>query len=251
MSFAERMGQRRKELGLSRMELATRLGVSASAISNYENGFSAPKEEILLRMFDVLETEPNFLFQDSFTAKSDTLSSNELKLIARYRALTAKGKLAVSSLLDAMEEKHESRTVAFPAPPARQIPLFASAAAAGYAAPILGEEYEMMDADEAPAAAQFAIRISGDSMEPHIKDGSIVYVGREPLADGDIGIFCVDGDAFCKQYHKDALGMVYLLSLNRKREDADVLLPPSSGRMLACFGKVLMREHFPLPDSVR
>ena len=29
--------------------------------------------------------------------------------------------------------------------------------------------------------------------------------------------------------------------------DADVILPPTSGRTLACFGKVLLRGHCPLP----
>ena len=138
-----------------------------------------------------------------------------------------------------------------PAPrPARRIPLFASPAAAGYASPVLGEEYEMIDAG-GEDAAQFAVRICGDSMEPHIPDGSIVYVGREPLQNGDVGIFCVDGDTFCKQYYKDALGIVYLFSLNRARADADVALPPSSGRTLACFGRVLLKRRFPLPAGAR
>lgn len=34
----------------------------------------------------------------------------------------------------------------------------------------------------------------------------------------------------CKQYVRDGLGMVYLFSLNRRRAEADILLPPSSGR---------------------
>lgn len=39
-----------------------------------------------------------------------------------------------------------------------------------------------------------------------------------------MGIFCVDGDIFCKQYYKDPAGTVYLFSLNRARADADVVL---------------------------
>lgn len=251
MSFAERMKNRRMELGITRSELAKRLNVSASAISNYENEVSAPKEDILLRLFDALDVEPNYLFQDSFTARSGTMSPNEIVLVERYRALTAKGRQAINAVLDAAEEEHRSKVAALPAQRSvRQIPLFASPAAAGYVSPILGEEYEMIDVDTA-ARAQFAVRISGDSMEPHIRDGSIVYVAREPLQNGDIGVFCVDNDTFCKQYYKDPLGMVYLFSLNRDRADADVVLPPSSGRSLSCFGKVLMNKHFPLPEGAQ
>ena len=72
------------------------------------------------------------------------------------------------------------------------------------------------------------MRIQGDSMEPYIHDGSVVYVNHDPLRAGDVGIFCVDGDMLCKQYYRDPLGVVYLFSLNRRRADADVILPPSS-----------------------
>ena len=49
MSFGERIKFRRGELKLSRGELAGRLGVSPSAVSNYENGLSFPKEDVMLR----------------------------------------------------------------------------------------------------------------------------------------------------------------------------------------------------------
>lgn len=252
MSFGEQMKKRRQELKLSRSELARRLDVSVSAISNYENGLSSPKEEVLLRLFDALEAEPNYLFQDSFRSAEGIMSSTERQLIRRYRALSAKGKLAVSAVLDAVEEDRSGKVIALPENKKfRQIPLFASPAAAGYASPVLGEEYEMIDVEEEQSSAHFAIRICGDSMEPYIPDGAIVYVGREPLKNGDIGIFCVDGDTFCKQYYKDALGMVYLFSLNRKRADADVILAASSGQTLTCFGKVLTEKRFPLPEGAR
>ena len=83
-------------------------------------------------------------------------------------------------------------------------------------------------------------------MEPYICHGSVAYVNRDPLASGDVGIFCVDGDMFCKQYVRDKLGIVYLLSLNRRRADADVVLPRSSGRSLVCLGRVLLPSKPPV-----
>ena len=68
----------------------------------------------------------------------------------------------------------------------------------------------------------------------------MVDVNRDPLSNGDVGIFWVDGDMLCKQYVRDKLGMVYLFSLNRARADADVVLPRDSGRSLVCFGRVLL-----------
>ena len=69
MSFGKQMRLRREALGLSRAELAEELGVSPSAISNYENGLSSPKEDILLKLFDALQVDPNYLFRGSFRAE--------------------------------------------------------------------------------------------------------------------------------------------------------------------------------------
>ena len=66
MSFGEQLRRRREELGMSRDALAEKLGVSRSAIGNYETGVSTPKEDVLLRLFDALRVDPNYLYEGSF-----------------------------------------------------------------------------------------------------------------------------------------------------------------------------------------
>ena len=85
-------------------------------------------------------------------------------------------------------------------------------------------------------------------MAPYIADSSVVYVNRDPLKAGDVGIFCADGDMLCKQYYKDPAGIVYLFSLNRARADADQVFTPAGGRTLVCFGRVIMHA-LPLPGK--
>ena len=63
MSFGERIKYRRGELKLSRADLAERLGVSSSAVSNYENGVSFPKAEIAFGLCDILDITPRELFE--------------------------------------------------------------------------------------------------------------------------------------------------------------------------------------------
>ena len=58
MSFGQRLRERREELGMSRAELASRLGVSVSAIGNYETGQNAVREDVLMRLFHVPGAEP-------------------------------------------------------------------------------------------------------------------------------------------------------------------------------------------------
>ena len=89
MSFGERLRTRREELALSRAELAEKLGVTRSAIGNYETGVSFPKEDILLRLFDCLQVDPNYLYGDSFRSTSQRLTHQEQRLLEqeRYRSL--------------------------------------------------------------------------------------------------------------------------------------------------------------------
>ena len=249
MSFSEQLKSRRESLGLTRAALAGQLGISASAVGNYETGVSFPKEDVLLRLFDALRTEPNRLFCDSYRASGFELSPAERELLEKYRSLSRVGRDTVRSVTDALCDYRDELALERGAEPEpRLIPLYNTPAAAGYAAPVPDEDFTYIPADESvPRGADFAVRIQGDSMEPHIRDGSVVYVNRDPLTDGDVGIFCVDGAMLCKQYHRDALGMTYLFSLNRARADADVLLTPTGGRSLACFGRVMLPHRLPVP----
>ena len=88
MAFGDRIKARREELALSRPQLADRLGVTPSTVSNYETGVSFPKEEMMLRLFDCLETDPNTLFQDSFRRGADVLTERERQLLEQYRSLS-------------------------------------------------------------------------------------------------------------------------------------------------------------------
>ena len=249
MRFGERVRERREELGMTRYQLAERLGISLSAVSNYETGVSFPKEEVMLRLFDCLETTPDVLFQDSFRTGRQVLSQKERALLEKYRGLSLMGRETVRSVVDALCAYRDDLEQGRPDRESRLIPLYRSPAAAGYAAPVFGEDFDyILVSEDVPQGAEFAVRIQGDSMTPYIRDGAVVYVNRDPLAAGDVGIFWVDGDVLCKQYYKDPAGTVYLFSLNRARSDADVVLTASSGRTLACFGRVILHAP-PLPGK--
>ena len=66
--------------------------------------------------------------------------------------------------------------------------------------------------------ADYALRISGNSMEPRYRDGDILLVQEcETLEFGELGIFILDGNGFFKVYGGDRL-----YSLNP--EYGDILL---------------------------
>mgnify|MGYP000706428936 CR=1 FL=1 len=66
-----------------------------------------------------------------------------------------------------------------------------------------------------PEEADYAVYIQGNSMYPYIHDGDMVYVKKDAeLSVGDVGIFCVDGAMYCKQYYLDDNNNLVLVSAN-------------------------------------
>ena len=93
MSFSSRLRQAREQANLTQQDIAKKLGVTKNAISNYENGVSSPKWDVLVKIFDVLQVEPNFLYQDDFTASSiDTaLTPTQTSLLSIFDELNEEG----------------------------------------------------------------------------------------------------------------------------------------------------------------
>lgn len=251
MSFGDQLRSRREELNMSRATLAEALGVSKSAIGNYETGISFPKEDILLRLFDCLQIDPNYLYQDSFRNGGGIITHNEQVLLEKYRGLSSKAREVVRSVMDVMDAFREDGGQGKPPEQEpRVIPLYHSPPAVGYAAPVFGEDFDYLTVtDDIPRGAEFAVRISGNSMSPWIADEAVVYVNRDPLSAGDVGIFCVDGHMLCRQYYRAPEGTVHLLSLNRNRSGDDVTLPADSGKTAVCFGRVMIHT-MSLPENL-
>ena len=166
--------------------------------------------------------------------------------ILTYEALNESGQSELLRYGRALSQNPRYRAAK---PKITYIKHYLTAAAAGYAAPIEGEDYELIERPaDAPAQADFCISIAGDSMAPWIPDGSLVYVRRDsPLEEFDVGVFFVDGDVLCKQYCTDSFGTLYLLSANPRREDANRIIPRSSDSTVVCFGKVLLKRKLPKP----
>lgn len=60
--------------------------------------------------------------------------------------------------------------------------------------------------DDIPEGADTTIDIAGDSMEPTLSNGDVVYVQHtNQLEIGDIGVFYLDGQNFIKEYGGDEL----------------------------------------------
>ena len=96
--------------------------------------------------------------------------------------------------------------------------------------------------------AVFAFQVADGTMAPLLPEGGIAYVESRPVGPGDVGVFLVNGEAVCRQYYRDPLGMVYLFVLDRRFSWLDRLVPPKAQGDLVCLGRVAVPTQ-PLPGK--
>ena len=82
-----------------------------------------------------------------------------------------------------------------------------------------------------PKSADFAVKVSGDSMIPRFVDGQTVFIKKqETLEINEIGVFALNNDSFIKK-----LGERTLISLNPEYPP----IPINENDSLYVFGKVV------------
>ena len=187
---------------MSQIEVAQWLSANykptnAKVISSWERGGSIPNAEQLIHLCDVYGVDNIRL---TFLGKKTGLNDIGIRRLQEYAELLAES----------------GRYAYIPAPePLRKLRLYDLPVSAGAGAYLDSDDYEEIEVDvTVPRGTDYAVRISGDSMTPRFVDGQIIFIHQQPnVEDGEIGIFYLNGNAYCKK----KLGG-FLVSLNPKYE---------------------------------
>ncbi len=215
MELCDILRRLRTERGWSQIEVGQKLealGCSASqkAVSRWERGSTEPNIRqfiALCELYDVRDVPAVF---GGRPGPGETLNPEGQKRLREYiRLLERDEEFAL--------RPREHRPV-----PLRSIPLYDLPVSAGTGQFLDSSDYTLLEVDDTvPLSATFAVRIRGDSMLPRFVDRQIVYVRQQQtLQDGEIGIFLLDRDAFCKQL--SLTGGAKLVSLNPAYEPISV-----------------------------
>lgn len=220
----------RKKMGLSQKELAETLnkyGYSQSnkAVWSWEKGVTEPSGSLLMILCEILHITD--IYNEFFGKNPD----NPLSLLNEEGQAKA---IEYIELLKTSGKYTPAQTVIIPF--RKNIRLFDLPASAGTGSFLDGENYTILEVgEEVPVDADFGIRISGDSMEPQFISGQIVWVHQqETLSTGEIGIFYLNGNAYCKKLKDEGNGL-FLTSLNTKYEPIAVKDTDS----FKIFGKIV------------
>lgn len=241
LTFGGKIKEARKAKHLTQKQLAEKIGAKHNSVSDWENNKNKPDPDTIELLCGVLDITPNYLL----SLETVEFSPTEKLLIKKYRSLdphgqdmvdtvlnkecervSKYGKLTAPATIIEYQPKQESKIIA--------LPYFRAGVSAGSGIFILGNEAE--DEIELPdlpeyEAADFAIDVNGDSMEPDFSHEDIALVQRDAeMRIGDIGVFIVNGEAFIKE-----LGKNQLISRNKKYKN----IPIHEGDNVVCMGKVI------------
>lgn len=235
MSIGSRIKEARININLTQEELAYKIGVTKGAIANYENEVSVPKTDLLFKLFDALQCDANYLYQDEMKALKNefVVTLSEQKLIKKYRVLDSYGADLINTIVDkeysrVMEQSLQLDEV--PAPYLYTKTEYLTGLSAGTGLFVFDDiPTQVINVPEEYKDADFVIGVSGDSMQPTYFNGDKVAVKKCPCIDkGEIGVFMIDGSGYIKE-----LGDGKLISHNKSFDDIEL------NENTVCIGRVL------------
>lgn len=209
----------RENLGFSKVQAANQLSelvgkkIDSSAFSNWEKGVYSPDLSILPSICEVLDCEMNDIVD---VDKNDPNRKDNMTMY--YDRLTERQKETVRNVIKGQLGISQNEKIV-------PLKLFSQSACAGNGNMVDSDDFEIVEFVNPPKTAEFAVRVQGNSMEPFIDNGDIIYINPNvQLSDKEIGIFSYQGETFVKQLRKYQ-NKIILHSINPKFKDIEITSP--------------------------
>lgn len=231
----------------AKADFARTLGYSDSAVvSMWESGKSESYQNQLYQIASLYNVSVEWLRGETDEKQP---AEHKPELLEKYNALDEHGRRLVDLILNAEWERCTKTAPAAEIISLGTIRHYLARPAAGVNGLVEGEDYEDIPRTaDMPKEADFCLTVSGDSMEPYIHDGQMVYISEAAqLHPMDVGVFSVDGSTYVKQYAPSYDGSLLLLSANPEREAANIVIPKDSQNTVQYFGKVILDSKLPAP----
>lgn len=237
MELATYAGMKIKELRkkhkITQDDLAKKLGIGKSAISNYESGYRMPKQDLLFKLANIFDVSVDNFFpkdtsdstfeKDNITLSLITKTASQLTPPRQQKVYNfAKHELEEQQ---ESEQKNKIQSLQKYRELKEQKEEFADIEWYGCASAGTGEfmfdnkEVISLPKKQIPIEADFCLTVNGDSMEPLIYDQDYIFVSKQDtLFNGNIGVVIVDGESFIKKvFFED--DKARLQSFNKKYKD--------------------------------
>lgn len=207
-------------------------------MTNWKNRNTDPPSKYIIPICEFLDVTPYYLLTGE--EKSPSLPDDELELLKYYKELPDREQQRLIGRASALAEVYKEQVtqiieVETPMVEIRHS-IYKVSAGTGYNLDD-GNQWDTIEIPDTPEAnrADFALTISGDSMEPVYYDGDIVLIKSQPaISNGEIGIFIIENDGYIKKYGGDRL-----ISLNAAYDD--IMFSDYDPDDIRCVGLVIGR----------
>ena len=256
MDYIERIKKIKSERKITNEQLSELTGIPLGTLSKILAGISdSPKLVNIVAIADALGCTLDYIVSGvTENTNNYTLSPDEITLVEDFRRLDSHGcelvKVVMAKEIERISPNvsRERNTVVIPASKVarkinymesagslarRNIPVYRLPVSAGPGVYLDDTDTEQISIPDNSKTVDcdFALRISGDSMEPLYHNGDLVLVQNcDSVEVGELGIFVLDGNGFFKKF-----GGNRLISLNP--EYADIMLKNFTESI--CCGKVI------------
>ena len=225
-------------------ELARRTDINAQTLYSMIKRDSMKVDlELLLKICCTLDVPPEVFYQN-FVDTYDGAGMptiQEWELLRKYRSLDEHGRSIVDLMISC--ETDRVRDSGQPERDTKTVTLYKSQFVVGMVGLSFGTDF--MDYEvQADSPADFAVLIKGDSMKPIADDGAVVFVSREAVKEGDIGLFLLNGEVRFMRYSEDGKGNINLSAINRDYSGLDANIQISDCQSLRYIGRVLVNQIF-------
>lgn len=212
--FSTNLKYLRKLHGLDQQSFAKKINRSVSTVSEWESGKYTPKAGILADIANMFNVKLDDMMSKDLSIIKEDIFDNTISVM---KLLNPDRQQNVYTYASNQLNEQKGKIV--------NLPLVGKSAANPTELTYGDVEIEHNTFTNVPRGADTAIRIQGDSMEPLIHDGQIIfYHQQEEVENGEIAIVEIDGDGVtCKQIYYDYIsGEVILRSINKKYEPRHV-----------------------------
>lgn len=228
---------RRLELNLTLEDVGNYVGVGKSTVRKWENGdITNMKRDKIVSLSKILKLDPLDII-DPNNELSNRNNRYIKAVISGMNRLSSKRQKNVKNYVDSQLDEQENSKIS---EDVSSIPVVHNSAVAAnpteltYGDTVLqDEEFERI-----PDNADLAIPVIGDSMEPTIKNGGLVFIHEQPtIENGEIAVVEIDGEGTtCKKVYFDYSNKeIILKSINPKYPDRHI----NSDR-IRIIGKVVL-----------
>ncbi|WP_295090966.1 XRE family transcriptional regulator [Ruminococcus sp.] len=236
-AVGKRIKYYRERLGLEQKAVASEVGITPNAVSNWESGRTRPDFSVVPRLCELLGISLYELY--GIDSPLNIYTEKEQSMIEDYRSMTLGHQLAIDNMISSLKVAEYTGSI----PEVIKLTFCDKGLAAGFDS---GAEFDdegepiylYPNTNTAIRQADLVFAVNGDSMEPEYHDGDMVLVEKYPgcpeLKYGEVGAFMVGNNTYIKVLEEDGLH-----SLNKKyapmhfNNDDNVYL---IGRVLGIIG---------------